>query len=195
MTDWSVGHKLSGSGTSSAPSAETPVEPSRAAESDPSRSARRQFLLMSGLSVLGGTALSQSAHASAHPGGVNVVSSDSYIVGLVANPDLPGPAGDLILNAYLLVGSDGTGFGNLNDPVHPEVNSHLVVLQATRHGNESQFDGQITRSNDAAWLGQPFSMTAVVQDILAGLTLTVNGQTFSGKGLFGDGSVRFFVTR
>jgi hypothetical protein len=184
-----VERKPSGSSTSSAPSAETAADHLQAAESDPWRSARRQFLLMSGLGVLGGTALSQSAHASAHPGGVNVISADAYIVGLVANPDLPGSAGDLILNAYLLVGSDGTGFGNVNDPVHPEINSHLIVLQTTRHGNQSQFDGQISRSNDAAWLGQPFSMTAVVQDLLAGLTLTVNGQTFSGKGLFGDGSV------
>ena len=179
-----------------APCADTAPDAPRAAETDARmRSARRQFLLMSGLGVLGGTAFPQSAHAGAHPGGVNVISADAYIVGLVANPDLPGPAGDLILNAYLVVGADGTGFGNLNDPVHPEVNSHLNVLQAARHGNQSQYDGQIIRSNNVGWLGQPFSVTAVVQDLLTALTLTVNGQSFSGNGLFADGSVRFFAAR
>ena len=116
----------------------------------------------------------------------------STVFGKTPIPTTRSRAGDLILNAYLVVGADGTGFGNLNDPVHPEVNSHLNVLQAARHGNQSQYDGQIIRSNNAAWLGQPFSVTAIVQDLLTALTLTVNGQSFSGKGLFGDGKCPVF---
>src|SRR5216684_2034452 len=79
----------------SARSADTSPDPPRAPEADAQeRSARRQFLLMSGLGVLGSTAFSRSAHATTHPGGANVLSADQYFVGLVANPDLPGPAGD-----------------------------------------------------------------------------------------------------
>jgi hypothetical protein len=151
---------------------------------------RRRFLQMSGLALLGGTA--SVVESALHSGGANVTAS--YFAGLVANPELEGPAGDLILNVYLAIDPDGLGFGILADPLHGAVNSHLEVLSASRQGNAREYKGAIILSNTPEWIGAPFEVTAVVQNALTALLFKFNGQVFSGKGLFADGTsniVRF----
>ncbi len=142
----------------------------------------RQFLKLAGAAILASTALPQATRASNHTGGVNFI----YEVGVVFNPDLPGLSGELILNVYLAVAENGTGLGTLSDPVHPTVNSHLIVQKTRRHGNELGFVGVILRSNDPARVGQPFAVTSYVQGDFTSLVLQLNGETFDGQGFHVD---------
>jgi hypothetical protein len=107
----------------------------------------------------------------------------SYNAGMVSNPSLPGTSGDLVLTIYLAVSADGTGFGTLSDPLHFAVNSHLAVQQSGRQGNQFRFEGQVIRSNTPGQVGQKFAVSARVQNDLTDLDLSLNGETFSGKGL------------
>src|SRR6266576_5087831 len=94
---------------------------------------RRNFLKTAGAALLAGAALPQAAHASIHHvgGDISDGTSNTFTGGVVFNSEL-----GLVLNVYLALDADGTGVGTLSDPVHSTVNSHLVVEQTTRHGNE-----------------------------------------------------------
>ncbi len=149
---------------------------------------RRGFLKLAGATLLAGAALPQTAHASIHHLGGDISDGTSivYTGGVVLNPDLPGPAGEWILNVYLAVDPDGTGAGTLSDPVHSTVNSHLAVQQTTRHGNELDFTGVVIRSNDPARVGLRFVVTSYVQGDFTSLVLQLNQETFSGQGFHVD---------
>src|SRR6266576_3804173 len=94
---------------------------------------RRNFLKAAGAVLLAGAALPQATHASIHHVGGDITdgTSNTFTGGVVFNSEL-----GLVLNVYLALDADGTGVGTLSDPVHSTVNSHLVVEQTTRHGNE-----------------------------------------------------------
>src|SRR5262245_50576226 len=111
---------------------------------------RRGFLVGTGASILVASVLTDGAQARLQTGNLP---SGIYTVGLVLNRDLPGLAGQLLLNVYLAV-EDGTGFGTLSDPVHPQVNSQVEISDTRRHGNAFEFDGEVILSNDPARVGQ-----------------------------------------
>lgn len=144
-------------------------------------SARRQFLKTAGATLLGAAALSEQVHGKAIFQDLHVT---TYTGGVVFNRELPGLAGQLIMNVYLAVEPDGTGLGTLGDPLHPAVNAHLAVEETIRQGNQVQFTGVILGANDQSQIGQPFVVAGEVHQDFTLLTLEINGTTFNGKGFF-----------
>ncbi len=100
-------------------------------------SSRRTFLAGAGAVLLGPITLAATP----------VDDQGQYLVGLVANPTLPGPDGERVLKVYASVASDGTGFGLLADRLDPKNNSHLEVHGRARRGNQYRWDGVVRRSN------------------------------------------------
>ena len=146
---------------------------------EPAMKDRRNFLKVAGAAVLAGAALPKSAQA-----GVDTFPSRRYTGGVVFNTDLPGAAGELILNVYLAVDADGTGLGTLSDVLHPGVNSHLAITRTARQGNQVRFEGVVLASNTAARVGRPFVVTGAVQQDFTSLALVLDDGTFTGKGFF-----------
>ena len=133
----------------------------------------RDFLAQSGAALLTPSTLSETQGQDGH-----------FVMGLVANPSLPGSRGGLILNVYASVGSDGSGFGLITDPLHPEVSSDLKVHTRKRRGGRHSWEGEVIRSNDQSLVGQPFVLSATVEgNSAAPLDLVLRGETFSGRGL------------
>jgi hypothetical protein len=133
-----------------------------------------------------GTVLAQAAAGlSAADATGNDRDDDEHVVmGLVANPRLSGPRGGLILNVAAHVAADGTGFGTLTDPLHPEVQSDLELHTTRRHGDQVRWEGRVVRSKDATLVGQPFLLSATVDGASAApLDLVLGGETYSGRGL------------
>lgn len=109
---------------------------------------------------------------------------DEFVMGLVADPTAPGIAGQLAFNVYASIGDDGTGYGTINDPVHPSYGSDLRFLSRQRSGHQYQWSGVVTRSNDPALVGQPFVLSATVNgDSASPLQLDFLGHSFRGRGL------------
>ena len=148
---------------------------------DQSTKSRRTFLKATAGALLAGAALPQSAIAAASPSGAGRRGSN-YLIGLVLNPALAGPSGELILNVYLSVFGDGTGVGLLTDPLHPAVNSYLAVQRSAQHGNQFVFEGVVSRSNTPANVGLAFAVAAEVHEDFTTLDLVINRETFSGQG-------------
>lgn len=140
-------------------------------------SSRRDVLIGVGGALLGGAALAHTAGA-AQGGSTDFI----YAIGLVWNQTLPEPSGRLRLTVYLAVGGGGTGFGALSDPVYPQVNSHLRVLQTASQGNQYEFHGEITDSHTAGFIGQPFVILAVAHGDATILNLQLAGETYPGLG-------------
>jgi len=146
---------------------------------------RRSFFKTAGVALLATSALSKSARANVEPENFK---TRTYTVGLVSNPALPGPSGELVLNVYMSVDESGTGIGTISDPVHAAVNSHVAVQESSRHGNHLQFEGEILRSNDPARIGLAVQVSATVHgDLSSQLDVVVNGETFSGTGVLFTG--------
>jgi len=147
---------------------------------------RRGFLVGAGASILVASALTARAQARIQTGNLP---SSIYIGGLVSNRDLAGLSGQLLLNVYLAV-ENGTGFGTLSDPVHPQVNSHVEIGDTRRHGQAFEFDGEVSLSNDPARVGQPVQVAATLHGDFTQLVLALDADTFSGLGfLITEGSV------
>ena len=145
---------------------------------------RRKFLKLAAAALLAGAALPKSVQE-AGAAGKSVTAPFTYTGGVVFNTELPGAAGELILNVYIAVDPDGTGLGTLSDVVHPEVNSHLAVTGTTvQPGNRIRFEGVVLVSNTAARVGRPFVVTGVVQQDFTSLALVLDDGTFTGKGFF-----------
>ena len=142
---------------------------------------RRRFLNLAGTALLAGAALPPMAEAGNNRLGGGYRGSN-YVIGLVLNPALASPSGELILNVYLSVTGDGTGIGLLSDPLLPAVNSHLAVQRSTEQGNQYLFEGVVSRSNTPALVGLAFAVAAEVHAEFTTLDLVLNGQTFSGQG-------------
>jgi hypothetical protein len=140
---------------------------------------RRSFLVGAGASILVASVLTEGAQARIQTGNLP---SGIYIGGLVSDPALPGLSGQLLLNVYLSV-ENGTGVGTISDPVHPQVNSHVEIRQATRDGNEFQFDGEVILSNDPARVGQQVLVIVTVHGDATSLVLELGGETFSELGI------------
>jgi len=148
---------------------------------------RRDFLVGAGASILVASALTDGAQARVQTGNLP---SGLYTVGLVSNRDLPGLAGQLLLTVYLAV-EDGTGFGTLSDPVHPQVNSHVEIGDTRRHGQAFEFDGEVSLSNDPARVGQQVQVVATLHGDFTQLVLALDADTFSGLGSVHTNGVNF----
>jgi hypothetical protein len=153
----------------------TPTNP----DEQPTKS-RRTFLKTTAGALFAGAALPQ-AKAGINRFGADYAGSN-YIIGLVLNPALAGPLGELILNVYLSVDGDGAGIGLLTDPLHPALNSYLAVRRSVQKGNQFIFDGVVSRANTPALVGLPFAVAAEVHAEFTTLDLVFNGATFSGQG-------------
>jgi hypothetical protein len=138
---------------------------------------RRKFLKITGTALLASAGLPKAAQAAIETGPFV-----RYTGGVVSNPDLPSPNGELVLNVYLAVETDGTGVGTLSDPVRPTVNSHLAVQQFEQQGQQVRYEGVVTLSNTAAQVGQRFVITGTVQENFTSLSLQLGGATYTGKG-------------
>src|SRR5262249_24622669 len=145
---------------------------------------RRHFMKLAGGALLGSAALPDTGQASIHHVGGDFTDpiGHFYTGGVVSNPDLPGAAGELILNVYLAVDPDGTGAGTLSDTLHPEINCHLEIQEAGRKGNVVRLSGVVAGAKDAALVGQPFIVTGVVANDFTSLALEWQDSTFLGKG-------------
>jgi len=109
---------------------------------------------------------------------------EQFVMGLVAAPTAPGPAGELAFNVYASISDDGTGYGTLIDPVHPSYSSDLRFVSRQRQGHHYRWSGVVTRSNDPSLVGQPVVLLGTVQgDSAAPLELEFLGHTFRGRGL------------
>ena len=140
---------------------------------------RRTFL-----AGLGAAALTPHALSALPPGDAPFVppGNGEYVVGVMANPLLPGPAGESVLKTWLSVEAGGTGFGILTRRYDPQSSSHLAVQSSVRNGNSYTWAGVVTRSNDPQFVGQQFTLSADVHGGVAALALVLMGQTFSGQG-------------
>jgi hypothetical protein len=137
-------------------------------------SSRRSFLASAGAALLAAPTLSEATGNR----------EAQYVVGLVANPTLGGPDGDLVLKVWASFAADGTGFGLLADRLDPRLNSHLKVRGRSRHGNRYRWEGEVIRSNEPTLVSQRFVLSAIVHgDAASPLKLALMGRTFSGKGL------------
>ena len=122
----------------------------------------------------------------ASPASPNTKNPDDglYLIGLVANPTLAGPDGDLVFKIWASIASDGTGFGVLVDRSDRTFNSHFRVLGTERQGNRCRWQGVVTVSNDPRFLRQRIELAATVDgDAASPLELVLMGRTFSGRGL------------
>ncbi|HEX5053683.1 MAG TPA: hypothetical protein VFZ65_18025 [Planctomycetota bacterium] len=109
---------------------------------------------------------------------------EQFVMGLVADPDAPGPTGELAFNVYASIADDGTGYGTLIDPVHPSYSSDLRFVSRQRQGPHYRWEGVVTRSNDPGLVGQPVVLLATVHgDSASPLELVFLGHTFRGRGL------------
>src|SRR5262249_7990073 len=106
---------------------------------------RRRFLALGAGALLGAIPSPRATQAVTNPLG----NFFTYTGGVVSNPELAGPAGELILNVYLAVDEDGTGAGAVSDVLHPEINCHLAVQQGARQGNTVRFTGVVQAAKDA----------------------------------------------
>jgi hypothetical protein len=148
------------------------------------QSNRRRFLKLTGGTLLGSAAITEAARASIdHFGGdFTTPIGTLYTGGVVSNPDLPGAAGELILNVYLAVDADGKGVGTLSDTLHSEINCHLDVREGGGKGNTFRLAGVVRAAKDASLLGQHFVVTGVVTDNFTSLALQWEDAVFLGKG-------------
>ena len=134
--------------------------------------------MVSGPAILGAAEKVSVAH-----------SMPGIFIGVASNPDLPGPAGELILNVYLAVNKDGTGVGTVSDTLHPEANAHLAVQQFARQGNAVHFAGVIQAAHDPALVGRPFVVDGVVAGSFTTLELLLEGAKYVGEGI--DATIPF----
>ena len=145
---------------------------------------RRTFLAGLGAAALAPSALPNVAPAALGDGPLVPPTDGAYVVGVTSNPQLPGPAGELVLRSWLSVDADGPGVGIVSDRYGPGFGSHLDVQSATRTGNHVTWQGVVARSNEPLLVGTPFALTATVHGSEATLELALMGQTFRGKGVF-----------
>ncbi|MFO1076283.1 MAG: hypothetical protein U1E73_00990 [Planctomycetota bacterium] len=140
---------------------------------------RRNFLAGLGAAALAPHALPAIAPASRFSSPNN---DGEYVVGVTSNPQLPSPAGDLVLKTWLSVEADGTGFGILTDRYGPGAGSHLSVQSRVRDCHGYTWQGFVARSNDPQLVNQPFTLSSNEHNGQAVLELVLLGQTFRGQG-------------
>ena len=145
---------------------------------------KRWFVLGMSIVVLGALAFMPMARSAVEPGPFAVEPGPfRYIGGVVSNPSLPEVSGELILNVYVTVAPDGTGFGTISDPIHPAVNGHLAIHETRAAGNRVQFEGEIVRANDPAREGTLIQVLATLNGTSTSrLDVVLGENTFSGQG-------------
>lgn len=109
---------------------------------------------------------------------------EQFVMGLVADPTASGIEGELALNVYATITADGTGYGSITDPVHPEYASELRFHSRQRRRDAYRWEGIVASSNNPRLVGQPFVLAATVRGESASpLELTILNRTFRGRGL------------
>lgn len=144
---------------------------------------RRNFLVGVGAAALAPKALSAVLPESGASAPLVPFGDGQYVVGTTSNLQLPGPLAALVLNTWLSVAADGTGFGILTDRYDVGFASHLTVQSSVRHGRRLSWHGIVARSNEARLVGQPFTLSAVAAGRDASLALAFLGATFDGRGV------------